>query len=120
MRARVIYSVLANASLFLALQTVHAQSLPAPDSSSRQVPADMPKEPETDRGLVKHIRRTLMADKDLSAYAHHVKIIAINGQVTLNGVVRSDDEKIKVEGLAKQIAGNPNVVDDLKVAPPKS
>jgi hypothetical protein len=33
-----------------------------------------------------------MADKSLSTYGHNVKIVAVKGQVTLNGAVRSDVE----------------------------
>ena len=61
-----------------------------------------------------------MADKDLSTYAHNVKVISINGQVTLNGVVRSDDEKSKIAALAAEVAGKQHVVNDLKVAAPNS
>jgi hyperosmotically inducible periplasmic protein len=45
-----------------------------------------------------------MADKDLSMYAHNVKVISINGQVTLNGVVRTMMIKSKVAGLAEEVA----------------
>jgi osmotically-inducible protein OsmY len=57
-----------------------------------------------------------MAKKDLSTYAYNVKIVAVGSQVTLNGVVRSDEKKRKVASLA-EIAGKQNVVNDLKVAP---
>jgi hyperosmotically inducible protein len=37
-----------------------------------------------------------MADKDLSTYAHNVKVITSNGRVTLKGPVDSEEEKNKV------------------------
>ena len=128
MKAGVISAIIVNATAFLALQTAMAQAVPTPDNtkanqtdpSNRQVTADSQKENETDRGLVQSIRKSLMADKDLSTYGHNVKIVAINGQVTLNGVVRSEDEKMKVASLAEEVAGKRNVVNDLKVTPPKS
>jgi osmotically-inducible protein OsmY len=128
MQAKVICAIVANATAFLALQTADAQGVPAPDNSkanqtdpsNRQVTADSQNENATDRGLVQRIRKNLMAEKGLSTYAHNVKIVAINGQITLNGVVRSDDEKTKVARLAEEVAGKQNVVNDLKVAPPKS
>jgi hyperosmotically inducible protein len=128
MKAGVISAIIVNATAFLALQTAMAQAVPMPDNtkanqtdpSNRQVTADSQKENETDRGLVQSIRKSLMADKDLSTYGHNVKIVAINGQVTLNGVVRSEDEKMKVASLAEEVAGKRNVVNDLKVTPPKS
>ena len=128
MKAKILCSVVAAASAFLAVQTATAQSGPAPDNTksnqtdpaNRQVTADSQKENDADRSLVQRIRKSLIADKSLSTYAHNVKIVALNGQVTLNGVVRSDDEKLKVAGLAEQVAGRQNVVNDLKVAAPKS
>jgi hyperosmotically inducible protein len=128
MKAKVICSILVNAAALVALQSAGAQAVPPPDNtksnqtdpSNREVTADVQKENETDRGLVQRIRKSLMAKKDLSTYAHNVKIVALNGQVTLNGVVRSDDEKRKVASLAEEVAGKQNVVNDLKVTPPKS
>ena len=90
------------------------------DASNQAVTPDNQKENDADRRLVQRIRKHLMADKDLSTYAHNVKIVSINGQVTLNGVVRSDEEKSKLAGVAEQVAGKEHVVNDLKVAPPKS
>jgi hyperosmotically inducible periplasmic protein len=128
MNARVFCSIVVNAAAFVMLQSAGAQAVPPADNtksnqtdaSNREVTADTQKENDTDRGLVQRIRKSLMADKDLSTYAHNVKVISINGQVTLNGVVRSDDEKSKVAGLAEEVAGKQHVVNDLKVAPPKS
>jgi hyperosmotically inducible protein len=128
MNAKVFCSILVNAAALVMLQSAGAQAVPPADNtksnqtdaSNREVTADTQKENDTDRGLVQRIRKSLMADKDLSMYAHNVKVISINGQVTLNGVVRSDDEKSKVAGLAEEVAGKQHVVNDLKVAPPKS
>jgi hyperosmotically inducible periplasmic protein len=128
MKARVICAIVVNAAAFVALQAATAQAVSPPDNtksnqtdpSNRQITADSQKENEADRGLVQRIRKNLIADKGLSTYAHNVKIVAINGLVTLNGVVRTDDEKMKVASLAAEVAGKENVVNDLKVAPPKS
>jgi hyperosmotically inducible protein len=128
MKAKMICGIVVNAAGLVALHSASAQAVPPPDNtksnqtdpSNREVTADAQKENEADRGLVQRIRKSLMAKKDLSTYAHNVKIVALNGQVTLNGVVRSDDEKRKVASLAEEVAGKQNVVNDLKVAPPKS
>lgn len=125
MKAKVLCGIVLNAAVLVALQSAGAQTVPPADNtksnqtdpSNREVTADSQKENETDRGLVQRIRKSLMADKDLSIYAHNVKIVAIDGRVTLNGVVRSDEEKRKVASLAEQVAGKQNVVNDLKVAP---
>ena len=55
--------------------------------------ADQQKENAADRDLTKKIRQAVVGDKSLSTYAHNVKIVAQNGQVTLKGPVRSDAGK---------------------------
>jgi hyperosmotically inducible periplasmic protein len=63
------------------------------------------------------IRRRVMADKEFSLDAHNVKIVTVQGHVTLNGVVGSDAEKASVVAKAVNVVGIDNVVNDLKVAP---
>lgn len=66
---------------------------------------------------MKDIRKSVLDDKSLSTYAHNVKIISQNGQVTLKGVVRSEEEKRAVRAKAEQVAGAGNVKDNLSVRP---
>jgi hyperosmotically inducible protein len=87
------------------------------DSSNTAASSDTQSNAAGDLNLTSRIRKSVIADKSLSTYAHNVKIVAVNGNVTLNGVVRSDQEKSAVEMKAVAIAGKGNVVDDLKVAP---
>ena len=82
--------------------------------------ADQQKEDVNDRTLTQKIRRALMSDKSLSTYAHNVKVIAVGGQVTLKGPVRSDEEKKTVEAKALDVAGPGHVTNQMSVAPPKS
>ena len=70
-----------------------------------------------DLAITQQIRKSIMADKALSTYAHNVKIVTINGNVTLNGVVRDRREKDEIAAKAGAVA--PSVVNDLTVAPPK-
>jgi len=86
-------------------------------SSNTAATADAQSNVAGDLNLTARIRKSVVADKSLSTYAHNVKIVAVNGNVTLNGVVRSDQEKNAVEMKAVAIAGKGNVVNDLKVAP---
>ena len=58
-----------------------------------------------------------MKDKSLSTYAHNVKVISQNGQVTLKGPVRSDEEKRAVEAKAAEVAGQDKVTSELDVKP---
>ncbi len=85
------------------------------DPSNRTATADDQKNDSTDIDLAKRIRRSVVSDKSLSTYAHNVKIVAVNGTVTLNGVVKSDEEKAQIESKAAAIAGKERVVNQLKV-----
>jgi len=90
------------------------------DANNGAATADAQKDDRSDRTTIQRIRKSLMADKSLSTYAHNVKIISINGTVTLNGVVRSDREKSAIAAKAASVAGDGHVVNELKVAPPNS
>ena len=86
------------------------------DASNRSQTADRQTNNATDLELAKRIRKEVMADKTLSTYAHNVKIVAVDGTVTLNGVVRSADEKARIGETSASVAGAEHVVNDLKVA----
>src|ERR1700755_37811 len=62
------------------------------DKGKGEPTADQQKENGSDRELARKIRRAIVQDKSLSTYAHNVKIIALDGMVTLKGPVRSDEE----------------------------
>jgi hyperosmotically inducible periplasmic protein len=89
------------------------------DESNATATADAQTNHATDIDLTKRIRQSIMADKSLSTYAHNIKIVTVNGSVTLNGVVRSEDEKGAIEMKAANIAGQNKVTSDLKIAPSK-
>jgi hyperosmotically inducible protein len=101
-------------------QAAPQDNTPAPDNTrvnrDAGVTADQQKEDKNDRELARQIRKALIADKNLSTYAHNVKIIASNGSVTLRGPVRSEDEKAVVETKAKGVTGVGDVKNELTVA----
>ena len=82
------------------------------DRNSGEVTADQQKENATDRAMTKKIRKSIMADKSLSTYAHNIKIISLNGAVTLKGPVQSDDERKNVVAKAVAVAGSAEKVND--------
>jgi hyperosmotically inducible protein len=82
------------------------------DRDAGQATADQQKNNSSDRELTKNIRRSIMADKSLSSYAHNVKIISQNGAVTLKGPVKSEDEKNSVLAKAAAVAGGADKVTD--------
>jgi hyperosmotically inducible periplasmic protein len=82
------------------------------DRNAGEVTADQQKVNATDRDLTRKIRRSVMADKSLSTYAHNIKIISQNGVVTLKGPVKSDDEKKALVAKAVEVAGSADKVTD--------
>jgi len=110
-----------------AAPAVWAQQPAAPDNTKTnvrdrkpsQVTADQQKNNTTDLETTRQIRKALVADKSLSTYAHNVKVITLNGKVTLKGPVRSEDEKKTVEAKAVEVAGAGSVTNQLSVAPAK-
>jgi len=93
----------------------------APDNTAvnkqdrdRQSPnADRAEKNMSDRQVMKHIRRDVVKDKSLSTYAHNIKIVSVNGKVTLRGPVKSEQEKQTIEQYAKKYAGDQNVTNEL-------
>ena len=102
-----------------------AQQAPAPDNtkvnerdrSADEPTADQQKDNRSDRYITQQIRQSIMKDKSLSTYAHNVKIITQNGQVTLTGPVRSEEEKKTVEAKATEVAGRNKVTSELNINP---
>ena len=91
-----------------------------PDRAKGAATADQQKENAGDREIAQKIRRALMDDKSLSTYAHNVKVIAQDGQVTLKGPVRSENEKTTVEAKATEVAGAGRVTNQITIAPAKT
>jgi hyperosmotically inducible periplasmic protein len=83
------YTSTAAAGLILLAATASRGQQPSADNSAhnkqQQVTADQQSSTTTDRQLTAKIRKSLIADKALSMYAHNVKIITQNGSVTLKG-----------------------------------
>src|SRR6202789_3469955 len=75
--------------------------------------ADNQSNAQPDRMTTAKIRKAITADKTLSTYAHNVKIITLNGAVTLKGPVTSDEEKQKIAAMAANIVSASKVTDEL-------
>jgi osmotically-inducible protein OsmY len=90
-----------------------------PDNSGvnkdHAVTADSQSMSKSDRMITRKVRRAVMDDKDLSTYAHNVKIITVNGSVTLKGPVKSDEEKAKVAADAASVVNTNSITDQLTV-----
>jgi len=69
-----------------------------------------------DREVTQKIRKALVIDATgYSATAKNIKIITTDGKVTLRGAVKTDAEKMGIVTIAKSVAGEGNVVDQLEV-----
>lgn len=101
--------------------TGFAQQAPAADNAEanqqESTTADQQSNSSSDVELTRNVRRAIQSDKSLSTYAHNLKVISQNGQVTLKGPVRSQDEKDAVVAKAAEVAGKNNVVNELTVVP---
>ena len=94
-------------------QSADPSAQAAPDNTAKnqrgrnntEVTADQQKENKADRELARQIRQSLTKDKSLSSYAHNIKVIAQNGEVTLKGPVKSAEEKQAIEAKAAEVAG---------------
>lgn len=105
------------------LQLAENPAQPAADNSEKNVrdrsdsaltPMDQGRS-EGDRSITQAIRKAVVADKQLSRDAKNVKIITVDGVVTLRGPVKSADEKAKIASVSAKAAGVKRVDDQLEV-----
>jgi hyperosmotically inducible periplasmic protein len=95
-----------------------AQASPqSPPDNSRQnqnhaKTADSQPNTAADRATTAKVRKAIVEDKGLSTYAHNVKIITMNGQVTLKGPVKSEEEKQTIASKTAEVAGSPDKVNN--------
>jgi osmotically-inducible protein OsmY len=124
-----LFIVTLMAGLMLTNFNVYAESAapnPAPENTERNVrdsnnttltPEDQ-KETPADRKITAAIRRAIVRKKSLSLDAHNVKIITIDGVVTLRGPVENSAEKNKLQAIAKKTKGVKQVDNQLEIKTP--
>lgn len=61
------------------------------------------------------IRKEITADHNLSVNAHNIKIMTVNGRVTLRGAVNTAEEKGRIQEIADRVARPSNVDNQLEV-----
>jgi hyperosmotically inducible periplasmic protein len=71
---------------------------------------------EADRTITQKIRQTVVKDGALSMNAKNVKIITVDGVVTLRGPVKSDQEKATIAAYAQGVDGVKRVDNQLELA----
>lgn len=120
-----VSAMLLSCGTLMLAQDTTGQSAPASDNTKMNQrdrdpnasTADQQANNRSDRDITQQVRKAIIADKTFSTYAHNVKVITQNGQVTLKGPVRSDDEKHAIEAKATSIAGDGKVNSELTVKP---
>lgn len=109
--------------LILPLWASAAEENKAPDNTGKNerdrdnktlTPGDQSGKPE-DIKLTQTIRQAVMKEKSLTMTAKNVKIITAAGKVTLRGPVNTEEEKAKINDLAKAAAGQVPVDNQLEV-----
>jgi hyperosmotically inducible periplasmic protein len=85
------------------------------DRSRGAVTADSQSSSKNDLELTARVRRAIIKDKSLSVMAQNVKVISTDGQVTLRGPVKSDQEKNAIVSDVQGVAGVIGVDDRLEI-----
>ncbi len=70
---------------------------------------------KSDIKLSAAIRRAVVKDKALSMTAKNIKIISVNGMVTLRGPVKTAEEKAEIAKVAAAAAGGAKIDNQLEV-----
>jgi hyperosmotically inducible protein len=116
--------VLSSALLGLGSVTMAQDSMPtAPNNSAVNVrdrtpdamTADQQSNTKSDMTTTREIRKAVVKDHSLSILAHNVKIVSVNGKVTLRGPVNTEKEKVAIASKARAIAGRGNVDNQIEV-----
>jgi len=114
LRSIVLLIILFNFNLFAA---------PQPDNSkinekikdNKELNAQDQSESDLDIKLTQKIRQEMMKQKSFSTEAKNIKIITINGKVTIKGPVKTNNEKNIILGIASKEAKAENVVNQITV-----
>jgi hyperosmotically inducible periplasmic protein len=116
--------VLSSALLGLGSVTMAQDSIPtAPNNSAVNVrdrtpdamTADQQSNTKSDMTTTREIRKAVVKDHSLSILSHNVKIVSVNGKVTLRGPVNTEKEKVAIASKARAIAGRGNVDNQIEV-----
>ncbi len=82
---------------------------------STLTPGDQSNGSAKDIELTRIIRQEIVTDKSLSTNGENIKVITINGVVTLRGPVDNQQEKQHIDLMVKKVAGVKKVNSQLEV-----
>ncbi len=84
-------------------------------NSTNLTPEDQSRGSSADVELTRQVREEISSNKELSVYAKNIKIITINGVITLRGPVRTESERSKIASIAQQKVGAEDVRNELQI-----
>lgn len=90
------------------------------DRAAGELTADQQTYSANDTNITRRIRQDIMKEQNFSTYAQNVKIITVDGKVTLKGPVRSVQEQDSIMKYARQAAGASNVTNEMSVVTDKN
>jgi osmotically-inducible protein OsmY len=102
---------------YAASRRFYTQIIPQDISQSTEVPKGDVSQTESDQALMVKVRRGLEEDVLLSEKIGKVRIIIINGEVTLRGQVNTTSDRQRVEEKARESIGVARVINQLDVSP---
>lgn len=85
------------------------------DRSAQAITPGNQSESEVDRKITQRIRQAVIEDNSLSMNAKNIKIMTINGVVTLRGVVNDEREKSEIASKARAVNGVRTVDDQIEI-----
>ena len=99
-------------------------AVPAADNTARNandmrggdMTAQDQSENATDRTITQQIRKQVVTQDDMSTDAKNVKIMTVDGVVTLRGPVQSEKERSDIGSVAKKVEGVKRVDNQLEIA----
>ncbi len=96
-----------------------AQSVPTDSTAANKrdaanatlTPVDQSKGSSADVDITRKIREEIVKNDSISTYAQNIKIITLNGKVTLRGPVKTQSEITYIRDVAERVAGKTMVIN---------
>ena len=108
-----------NAAIYLAADSaLENTEINVRDKGNTTLTPKDQKENESDIKITADIRQAIIKDKSLSVNAQNVKIITLNGVVTLRGPVETKKESKKLRKIAKHTPGVLKIDNQLEIKMP--
>jgi hyperosmotically inducible periplasmic protein len=83
-------------------------------SGATKTPIDQ-NETQGDVKITADIRKRILDTEGMSINGRNVKVVTAGGKVTLRGPVESAQERDTIDQIAREVAGNDNVTNELDV-----